>query len=217
MTPANNNQDNSQPSDIELLQSVLVRENSAWTQFLQRFRPLIYRCIAKVVMRHAPDLGSADMDEIYSDLLFNLLRSNMRKLRLFNPRRGTKLSSWIGMITINTTYDFLRNIGRRPYLDRIDGICETMQACDRNPLDTLLEKERWSHLNHILEGFSVKDRTFLSLYYADGLDADTVANEMSISLKTVYSKNHKIRASLRRTVNRSSSDSPIADLSPVAA
>ena len=205
-------QDITQLSDMELLRSVLQHEESAWTEFLHRLRPLIYRCITKVTLRYAPDLAGADVDEIFSDVLLNLLRSDMRKLRQFNPERGTKLSSWIGMISVNTAYDFLRNIGRRPYLDRIDGVCESQQMYDRTPLDTLMEKERWDHLNQILRNFSDKDRTFMSLYYADGLDADTVADKMSISLKTVYSKNHKIRANLRRSMRNTSIDNPIADL-----
>jgi RNA polymerase sigma-70 factor (ECF subfamily) len=53
---------------------------------------------------------------------------------------------------------------------------------------------------------------FLALYYAEGLDAETVADRMEISLKTVYSKKHKIRAHLRRCIEDLRDGSPIADL-----
>ena len=68
-----------------------------------------------------------------------------------------------------------------------------------------------------LSDFSERDRTFLSLYYEQGLEASEVAAEMSISLKTVYSKKHKIRAHLRRCVASFSGDSAIADLVAVPA
>ena len=199
-------------SDHQLLRRVLRHDEKAWSELVRRYRSLIYRCITKVIGRYGPTITSADVDEIYADVLFNLLRDDKRKLRLYNPARGTKLGSWIGMITINSTYDYLRSAGRRPLLDRLDGAPDPHEEYDRTPLDALIEKERWTHVNDILSEFSDKDRTFLSLYYAEGLDAEVVASRMAISLKTVYSKKHKIRAHLRRCLEQFRGDSPIADL-----
>jgi RNA polymerase sigma-70 factor (ECF subfamily) len=141
----------------------------------------------------------------------------MHKLRLYNPARGTKLGSWIGMISVNAAYDYLRSAGRRPMLDRIDGVVDPHEDCDRTPLDELLEKERWSAFNEIMTEFTDKDRTFVDLYFGRGLDADAVAAQMQISLKTVYSKKHKIRAHLVRVLEQLRLDSPIADLAVAAA
>ena len=204
-------------TDRQLLRRLLVADDRAWTELVRRYRPLIYRCVTKVTARYAPHLSNADLDEIYAEVLMNLLRDDMRKLRLYNPTRGTKLSSWIGMISINSAYDFLRSAGRRPVLDRIDGTPETNDETERSPLDMLIEKERWNHLNSVLTDFSDKDRTFLQLYFGQGLDAAAVADEMAISLKTVYSKKHKIRAHLRRCLEGVRTESPIADLAAVAA
>src|SRR5690606_2574851 len=99
-----------------------------------------------------------------------------------------------------------------------DGTPEPIQDDGvRSPLDLLIEKERWDHLNVLLQGFSAKDRIFLQLYYEQGLEPARVAEEMSISLKTVYSKKHKIRAHLRHAARTLAGDSAIADLVPVAA
>ena len=77
-------------TERQLLRRVLGRDDRAWMELVRRYRSLIYRCITKVTARCAPSLGSADVDEIYGDVLLNLLRDDMRKLRLYNPRRGTK-------------------------------------------------------------------------------------------------------------------------------
>ena len=203
-------------SDLELLDRVFEMNNQAWAELVRRYRALIFRCITKVTGRHAPRLGSVDIDEIFAEVLMNLLRDDMRKLRMFDPNRGTKLSSWIGMISVNTAYDHLRSVGRRPLLDRVDGVIEKGDETERSPLEVLMEKERWAHLNGLLTSFSERDRTFLQLYYRDGLDPEGVAQAMSISLKTVYSKKHKIRASLKRRLAELVGPSPIADLAPVA-
>src|SRR5689334_5069630 len=199
-------------SDRELLKSVLRSDARAWNELVRRYRPLIYRCITKVTLKYAPALGNADLDEIYADVMMQLVRDDMHKLRIYNPSRGTKLGSWIGMISVNAAYDFLRSAGRRPLLDKVDGALDPHEECDRTPLDQLIEKERWSHLNVLLAEFTEKDRTFVELYYQKGLDADEIAAEMQISLKTVYSKKHKIRAHLVRVLGQLGGDSPIGDL-----
>ncbi len=197
-------------SDATLLASVLSSDERGWTELVRRYRALIYRCITKVTGRHAPLLGSVDVDEIFAEVLLNFLRDDMKKLRMYDPNRGTKLSSWIGMISINSAYDHLRSASRRPLLDRVDGVVDPGDEV-RNPLETLIEKERWDSLNGLISEFSERDRTFLRLYYSEGLDAAIVAEKMSISLKTVYSKKHKIRASLKRRL-ADAMTSPIADL-----
>jgi RNA polymerase sigma-70 factor, ECF subfamily len=200
-------------SEGELLERILRREESAWVELVRRYRPLLYRCITKVTSKYAPALPAAELDEIYAEVLLALLRDDLRKLRMYDPERGAKLSSWLGMIAVSIAHDYLRGMGRRPALDRIDGLQPGRENEDeRTPLDILLEKERWYHLNGLLSDFSEKDRTFLHLYYGHGLDAACVADEMEISIKTVYTKKHKIRQHLRRRLEHSGDGSAIADL-----
>ena len=203
-------------TDRELLRCVLRSDARGWAELVRRFRPLIYRCITKVTLKYSPRLGSADVDEIYADVMMQLVREDMHKLRMYNPARGTKLGSWIGMISVNAAYDFLRSAGRRPLLDKVDGSIDPHEECDRTPLDLLIEKERWGHLNELLGEFSDKDRMFVELYYQKGMEAEEIASEMQISLKTVYSKKHKIRAHLMRCLAGLAGDSPIADLALAA-
>jgi RNA polymerase sigma-70 factor (ECF subfamily) len=209
-------------TDRELLRFVLRNDARGWAELVRRFRPLIYRCITKVTLKYSSSLGTADLDEVYADVMMQLVRDDMHKLRIYNPSRGTKLGSWIGMISVNAAYDYLRSAARRPLLDKVDGMLEPQDETafgetDRSPLDHLIEKERWDHLNELLSDFTDKDRTFVELYYQRGMEADEIAAEMQISLKTVYSKKHKIRAHLVRCLQGLAGDSPIADLAVAAA
>lgn len=187
-------------TDADLLRSVLRNEAIAWNEFVRRYRSLVYRCITKVIGRYDSVLSSADADEVYADVMITLVRDDMRKLRLYDSRRGTKLSSWIGMIATNVAYDYLRGTARRPILDRIDGVPDIENEDAESPLDGILSVERRARLNQMLADYSDKDRAFVSLYYAQGLDAEEVAEEMKISVKTVYSKKHKLLARLQTTL-----------------
>ena len=186
-------------TDADLLRKVLRQDTRGWNELVRRYRSLVYRCVTKVIGRYDSVLSSADADEVYAEVMISLVRDDMRKLRLYDSRRGTKLSSWIGMIATNTAYDFLRGTARRPILDRIDGVPD-MESDAASALDGILSHERREHLNTMLADYSDKDRAFVALYYAQGLDAEEVAEEMNISIKTVYSKKHKLLARLQSTL-----------------
>lgn len=199
-------------SETELLTRLLDRDESAWAEFVRRYRRLIYSCVLRVTDKVRTEAGALDVDDIYAEVLLGLLRDDMRKLRLYDPARGTKLSSWIGLIAINSAYDYLRGVARRTQVDPLDDSDEAIEPYAQSPLDILVEKERWTHLNEVLSAFSEKDRTFMELYYARGLDPVAVAQHMDISLKTVYSKKHKIREHLRRHIRTDVHGSAIHDL-----
>jgi RNA polymerase sigma-70 factor (ECF subfamily) len=181
--------------DGPLLEAVLAKDQVAWTELIRRYRALVFRCITKVAAKYDAVLSNEDANEIFGDMCFNLLRDDMRKLRAYDPARGAKLGSWLGLLAINTAYDYLRQTSRRPMLDRLDSAPER-PGDGPNALDSLLEKERWGYLNHLLADFSAKDRRFVELYYGHGLLPEEVAAAMGISVKTVYSKKNKLRTKL---------------------
>jgi RNA polymerase sigma-70 factor (ECF subfamily) len=182
-------------ADGPLLTRVLARDQLAWRELLRRFRGLMFRCIQKVAGKYDAVLSNEDINEIFGDMCFNLLRDDMRKLRAYDATRGAKLGSWLGLLAINTAYDYLRQTSRRPLLDRLEGAPE--RAGDGpSALDAILEKERWGYLNTLLADFSPRDRRFVELYYGAGLLPEQVAAAMGISVKTVYSKKNKLRTKL---------------------
>ena len=98
-------------SDSALLSAVLRREERAWRELSRRYRPLVYRCVARVLRRHDPGGSAEDLNEVCGDLWYSLLRDDMHKLRCFDPARGARLSSWLGLLSINAACDFLRQSG----------------------------------------------------------------------------------------------------------
>ena len=182
-------------SDLALLDEVLSGDESAWRELLRRFRGLIYRCIHKAIAKFDSVLPSEAADEIFSEVCFNLLRNDMRKLRLYDPNKGSKLGSWIGLISINSAYDHLRTCARQPILDQIDGTPDRPDQAP-SPLDRLLCKERSARLYEMARDFSPRDRRFMELYFNQGMSPAEVAQRMEISVKTVYSKKNKIRKRL---------------------
>jgi RNA polymerase sigma-70 factor (ECF subfamily) len=187
--------------DDELLSRMLKRETAAWREFHRRFDRLIYRCIHKVTCRFASVVSSEDVREIYCTLMVNLTARDMHKLRSFEPDRGNKLSSWVGLLATNTAWDHLRGVARRPQCAQL-AEAEDLSATVSDPCEETLARERWTLVNETLQSFSSKDRRFVHLYYVVGLTPEQIAERMNISIKTVYSKKHKIRCRLEEALKQ---------------
>ena len=181
--------------ELALLGRMLDDDEIAWREFNDRYARLIYSCIARVTARFSSVVGPDDIREIYATLWFQLLANDKKKLRSFQAERGNKLSSWIGMLAIHTAYDYLRCVKREPQRGALSE-AETLSSDYSDPCEVLLWRERAEIVAALLQNFTEKDREFITLYYGEGLEPEEVAVQMGISVKTVYSKKHKIRSRL---------------------
>ncbi len=182
-------------TDEVLLAHLVASEPAAWREFQRRFGRLIDRCIMKVTRRFSSVVSPDDVREIAATLQLSLLANDMHKLRTFDPERGNRFSSWIGLLAINCAYDYLRSLRREPgktsLSDASELVCETP-----DPFEMVAQRQRAGIARRMLDGFSARDRAFAALYFGEGMDPQAIARRMNISVKTVYSKKHKIQARL---------------------
>ena len=182
-------------SENDLIAGMLANDPGAWREFQSRYDRLIIRCITKVTRRFASIVSQDDVREVYATLYVSLLSNEMHKLRSFDPERGNRFSSWIGLLAINAAYDYLRTLKREPQKECISEAMDLV--CDMpDPFELTCEHERATIAQKTLEDFSEKDRTFAALYFGEGMDPQDIADKMNISIKTVYSKKHKIQSRL---------------------
>lgn len=181
--------------DQKLLSSMISDDEHAWREFNVRYSRLIYRCITRVTARFSAVVGPEDAREIYAMLCVGLLANDKRKLRSFEPGRGNKLGSWIGMLAIHAAYDYLRGVKREPKRGCM-AEAEDLTSDVPDPCEAYAMRERAGIVADLLRDFSDKDREFIALYYGEGLEPEQIAHRMGISVKTVYSKKHKIRTRL---------------------
>lgn len=181
-------------TERELLQSLFAGDNGAWQEFDRRYSRLIRACIRRATAQF-PAIGPDDAQEIEAMLWVQLLANDQRKLRGFEPERGCALSSWIGMLAMHCAYDYLRSMRREPARVALAD-AERLSSELPDPADLCAARERAARLEAALGCFSARDREFVRLYFGEGLEAEQVAGQMGISVKTVYSKKHKIRLRL---------------------
>ncbi len=182
-------------TEEQLVARLVESHPVAWREFERRYDRLIDRCILKVTRRFSSVVSTDDVREIACTLRLSLLAHDMHKLRTFDPERGNRFSSWIGLLAINAAYDYLRSIRREP------GKAALTEASDLasetpDPFESVARRQRAQIAKRLLESFSARDRAFAALYFGEGLDPTAIAARMKISVKTVYSKKHKIQARL---------------------
>lgn len=181
----------SSEEEQRLLTGLLSDDPHAWREFNRRYSRLIYGCISRVTSRFATVVSQDDIREIYASFCLQLLANDKHKLRSFEASRGSRLSSWLGMLAIHATYDFLRGLKREPKWGTLTE-AESLSCSRPSPDDVFAVREQARAVREILSGFSEKDRRFVELYFGEGLSPERVAQRLNISIKTVYSKKHKI-------------------------
>lgn len=180
--------------DALLVEQLLEDDPAAWRAFSARYSRLMLSCISRVTGRFCR-VGPDDVREIYATLCLQLLSNDKKKLRSFEAGRGTRLGTWLGLLATHTAYDFLRSVRRTPRFDELSG-AESIATEQPDPSEATLEHERARLVERALAGLTEKDRTFVELYYVQGLCPEEVATRMGISVKTVYTKKHKLQGRL---------------------
>lgn len=181
-------------SERRLVQAMINGEDSAWREFYARYAGLMRGCITRVIGRSRA-WSDDDIREVFALLLMQLIANDKHRLRMFDPERGSRFRSWIALLATHCARDFARTARRdldRAPLSEAEGV-----VCDRpSPLDNVEKRERAELVASMLDAFPARDRELVSLYLGEELAPEEIAERMQISVKTVYSKAHKIKARL---------------------
>lgn len=186
--------------ESQLLAALIADQPQAWREFEARYERRLYRCIERILRRFNRLSWQDDCREVYSALCLSLLARDKHKLRSYDPTKGCKLSSWLLMLASHVTYDHLRQRRREPYSSELTS--EPIATATPSPFDVCVAREEARAVAEVLSDFTEKDRQFMWLYFGEGLEPEAVASTMGISVKTVYSKKHKIRARLEGLMGR---------------
>jgi RNA polymerase sigma-70 factor (ECF subfamily) len=191
--PASTSAADARQQELALLEGLLKDDQRAWFTFHERYSRLMHGAIARVTCRFGSLVCSEDVREIYANLCLQLLSSNKRRLRSFDPSRGTALGSWLTLLATHSAYDYLRTRRREPRTETLVGV-EALSSETPDAFRVCSAREIVREVAARMEDLSVRDREFIALYYGQDLDPEQTAERLGISVNTVYSKKHKIRA-----------------------
>jgi RNA polymerase sigma-70 factor (ECF subfamily) len=179
------------PSDAELIERALRKENSAWDQLVARFRRKVFHIAYKFTGKHD------EAEDLSQEIFLKLFRS----LDKFN--RDADFSTWLSSVARNYCIDHYR-AGKREREVVVEDLVafELAPSSFGNPHSTLEDQDRRSLLRRGLELLPEKLRQAVVLRDLKGLSYQEMATELRLPEGTVKSRINRGREELMRLLLR---------------
>jgi len=186
-------------AERKLLIDMLDGDPEAEREFVERFVPLIERCIRRLARSHCSWITEEDIRDIVGEVWVNLWDNDKHRLRRFDPSRPIKVSTWVGLLARNRTIDWLRSQTPRTVSlgEEVDVEHESSQP---TPQEVVERREREQLAGQAINGLNRDDRRFMRAWYVEGRDGKDLATSLGVAVATVYSRRFKIVAKLARSV-----------------
>lgn len=192
------------PDDKKLVERCISRDNKAWDAFVEKFQGLISHSIVQTLKRYSFPLENQVIEDLFHSVFLSLIENNAKKLRQF--RWQCKLSSWLHVITVRATIDFLRKQSTKVSLngESDDKIPLRERLSNGNPLpDEILEqKEEKAIFEKIKESLTPREQLFLELYYSRELSPLQVSKILNTTENNVYQLKSLVRKKMKRIVGK---------------
>ncbi len=160
-----------------LVRSLSDGAPEAWEMFIERYRRLIFSAIHRVNGRYGAGWDEREMEELFEEALYKLLRRDARALRSWKGQ--CKLETWIYRIVRNVCVDALRKRSRRVDGEELDA--EPGRSAPA-PDETGRAELRMSLEQAIDRALSPREALAVRLIYFDGFTYREVADRLGTSV-----------------------------------
>ena len=186
-----------EPRDDErrLLERCLQRDPEAWSDFVRRFLPLVYRVIGHTVFASGINLDEAEIEDLAAEVMAAIVDRDFRVLRRF--RSSSSLKTYLAVVARRIVVRQLRRRAkRRSMQSRLLG--EPIDP-DQSVVAELEDRDR---LDQLLAGLDRRDAEILRRYYFHHEPYAQISREMGISQNSIG----PILARLRRRLRQAGSE-----------
>jgi RNA polymerase sigma factor (sigma-70 family) len=202
---------------MSLLRDMCNGDHHAERIFVQRYSAVVRWAVRSVLRSHGVIASPEDIEDLVGEVWVSLLEEHRRRLRLYDPARRTKLSTWIGMLARNKTIDVLRaakNPIMSPSVVSLSEPCqtETLSSKALMPTEQLERAEQSQIAIEAMQRLSLEEQRFLKARYVYAKTTEELARQFGIAAATVYSRSFKIIEKLARAVSQI--DEPESEQTP---
>ena len=179
------------PSDAELIERCLRKDNAAWELVVARFRRKVFHISYKFTGRHA------EAEDLTQEILFKVFKS----LDRFN--RDADFGTWLSSVARNYCIDHYRASKREKEVVVEDALAyDLAPASSGNPYRALEDQDRRSLVRRGLEQLPGKLREAVVLRDLQGLSYQEMAARLGLPEGTVKSRINRGREELTRLLLR---------------
>lgn len=191
-------------TDFELIERCLTGGDGAgWEIFVRKYSRLIWSSINKTFRAYAFRFNTEDTEDLCSAVFLSLLENDFYKLRQFSSRDACSLPTWLSVVTVRMTIDFMRKDSSHLFVAATgedDDILETIRD-NRYCAERLFEEKQESRLlSESADSLSDRDRMIFDLLYNRDTSPEEVARIMEMPVEHVYSRKHRITEKLKKNL-----------------
>jgi len=194
-----------------LLNQCLAGSSEAWRNFIKKYSPLVYYVIQKVIRSRCPEGTGEEISDLHNDVFLSFMDKDGRKLRQYEGKNGCSVSTWIRVIAVRATIDYLRK--KRDVLSLSDEEpereAEKKSVSEAGPLEFLEDEEQRQIIKEVIGQLSPKDQLFIRLLYFEEVSPREVARILNSTPNAVYSRGNYLREKLKESVKRKMSKKKI--------
>ncbi|MFW6169420.1 MAG: RNA polymerase sigma factor [Planctomycetota bacterium] len=182
-------------NEHQLIDQALDGDPAAFGELMRRHQDRLFTSIVHVVGQRE------EAEDIVQDAFLQALT------KLGSFRRDSSFYTWLYRIALNLTANRHRRNCREVSMDPPSSGSQADPA-DPNelPAQHVLRNERGEQIQTALQGLSEEFRTVLVLREIDGLDYQSIARVLEVSVGTVRSRLHRARAIMRERLRQEPSE-----------
>jgi len=189
-------------TDLEFARECCAGKAHVWQDFVKKYSRLIHSYIYSVLNQRNPSLAiEENISDIFQEIFVLLSKDDYRKLKTYQAKNGCSLASWLRMVTINYTIDYLRKIKPVVSLDQENdgGLSpgELIEDGSISVLDRLKKQDILESLYDCITALGIDDRYFLEFYIDRGLSLEAIKDTLEVSRGAVDMQKSRIVSKLR--------------------
>lgn len=184
--------------DKQLLERCLCGDAEAWERFIRRFSPLVYYAIQKVV--HGTDTSCDEIADLHNDIFLSLMENGGRKLRHYEGKNGCSVGTWIRVIAIRASIDYLKK--KKPITPLSERELSAAFIWDPKSTEHLVADEEKRILKQLIDELPANDQLFLRLLYYEEIPPAEIAKLFRTTPNAVYSRGNYLREKLKEGLRK---------------
>lgn len=168
----------------------------AWDRFVETYSPFLYATVRKLLRDAGGDPCDPAVEEAFSDVFYEIYRSDFRALRSFSGR--SRLTTYLYVIARRACLGSLRFGAGETGPEALEE-----QAWDGpSPLSRAEEEDRDALLRARVQDLPVRDRNALQLFYFRGRSLAAIGEALGVSEAHAGVIVKRARDKLRRILQR---------------
>lgn len=187
--------------DLDFIQSCSNGDKHSWDEFLTRYSRLIYCYILFVLKKGRPAATEDIASDIFNGIICLLIENDYRKLKSFKARNGSSFATWLRVVTIHFTIDYLRKQKPGISMDQEDqdglSLKEIIADKSEPAIDAAHKADMLKRLEECLEFLDDDEEFFLELHINQGVKLNLLKEYFQVSRGAIDMQKARIIHKLR--------------------